>query len=525
MNREPVFSLRRQQEAAQQRANVRRAASGQPLSLRSASTGAQIPGNFYGAQLGGRQILMGGTAPSGGAGGSRSSRGGGSQSTVNFGGQTLYEARLNGRRVFVPAAGSAPTVLEQRYAGRPNGAPPPGGGGGGSLQAPASRPPSSAPSVAPAVGMGAPPALTSSAESNRASAQRTMEQQYGARTPEAVPDLDPERTAKIEAWAAANKDRPNAANLVTWMRANRSGQKGVDGKNIVDRFLDKEEAEGRLPSAGAAGTLGYRQNMELQLPEQRPSLVQPPEQQPAVVQPPVAAPRTAQPGAGPSTEGMTADPRYAPDLEGRRRAAFLGASDSMAGLKAVRGVLGDELRNLGGDPAAGGPIPSIRFLEGEIAKRREAAAGVVPVEQLSQADQDVWKQMAFEGRPIGKVQRGRGPVPVGQLPENDQNVWNQMAFEGQPIAMVQQGRAIQPSGMPVAQAGATAVPVGQLSQADQDVWEQMAFEGRPITAVQHPLGLSAADQYSMPPERTAALQLLERTREEIKQRQRQWQPQ
>jgi hypothetical protein len=67
--------------------------------------------------------------------------------------------------------------------------------------------------------------------------------------------------------------------------------------------------------------------------------------------------------------------------------------------------------------------------------------------------------------------------------------------------------------------------VGQLSQADQDVWEQMAFEGRPITAVQHPLGLSAADQYSMPPERTAALQLLERTREEIKQRQRQWQPQ
>lgn len=53
-----------------------------------------------------------------------------------------------------------------------------------------------------------------------------------------------------------------------------------------------------------------------------------------------------------------------------RRSAFLGASDSVAGLNAVRKQLSDEAAALGVDVSAGGPIPSIRFLEAEIAKRR-----------------------------------------------------------------------------------------------------------------------------------------------------------
>lgn len=62
------------------------------------------------------------------------------------------------------------------------------------------------------------------------------------------------------------------------------------------------------------------------------------------------------------------------DLETRRRRAFLDGSDSMSGLKAMRGVLADELTARGGGDALakGGAIPSVKFLEAQIAKQGPA---------------------------------------------------------------------------------------------------------------------------------------------------------
>lgn len=75
-----------------------------------------------------------------------------------------------------------------------------------------------------------------------------------------------------------------------------------------------------------------------------------------------AAPAASNPGGWRSDD----------ELEAARRAAFLGGSDSMAGLKAMRGLLSDEARNRGIDLKDGGPIPSIRFLEQKLAGARRA---------------------------------------------------------------------------------------------------------------------------------------------------------
>jgi hypothetical protein len=55
------------------------------------------------------------------------------------------------------------------------------------------------------------------------------------------------------------------------------------------------------------------------------------------------------------------------DLETRRRRAFLDSKDSMAGMRAVRGVLADEVTRRGGTPAAAN-VASVRGLEGQLAK-------------------------------------------------------------------------------------------------------------------------------------------------------------
>jgi hypothetical protein len=55
------------------------------------------------------------------------------------------------------------------------------------------------------------------------------------------------------------------------------------------------------------------------------------------------------------------------DLETRRRRAFLDSKDSMAGMRAVRGVLSDEVTRRGGTPAAAN-VASVRGLEGQLAK-------------------------------------------------------------------------------------------------------------------------------------------------------------
>jgi hypothetical protein len=76
-----------------------------------------------------------------------------------------------------------------------------------------------------------------------------------------------------------------------------------------------------------------------------------------------------------STAGeATGAVRSAQDLELARRSAFLNGSDSMAGLKAMRGVLSDEVKARGGSLEEGGPIPSIKFLEAQLAKLQPKTA-------------------------------------------------------------------------------------------------------------------------------------------------------
>ena len=76
-------------------------------------------------------------------------------------------------------------------------------------------------------------------------------------------------------------------------------------------------------------------------------------------------------GLGQALDGVKP---VAEDLETRRRRAFLDSSDSMSGLKAVRGVLADELSARGGGDALakGGAIPAIKFLEAQLAKQGPA---------------------------------------------------------------------------------------------------------------------------------------------------------
>lgn len=105
---------------------------------------------------------------------------------------------------------------------------------------------------------------------------------------------------------------------------------------------------------------------------------------------------------GLNTEGLETDPRFQPDLATRRRAAFLGAADSMSGLKAVRSLLADEAKAQGADISAGGAIPSIRFLESEIAKRQPTVREM-PIAEVSDNDRQVFQQMQFPDNPITRV--------------------------------------------------------------------------------------------------------------------------
>lgn len=46
------------------------------------------------------------------------------------------------------------------------------------------------------------------------------------------------------------------ADIAAWIEANKNAPKGVDGKNIVDRFLEKQRAQGLLDAPGASPALG-----------------------------------------------------------------------------------------------------------------------------------------------------------------------------------------------------------------------------------------------------------------------------
>jgi hypothetical protein len=70
------------------------------------------------------------------------------------------------------------------------------------------------------------------------------------------------------------------------------------------------------------------------------------------------------------------------DLETRRRRAFLDSSDSMAGIRAVKGVLADEVTRRGGSPAAAHQA-TVRGLETQL-------AGLTPGKGLAYDGQGSW---------------------------------------------------------------------------------------------------------------------------------------
>lgn len=113
--------------------------------------------------------------------------------------------------------------------------------------------------------------------------------------------------------------------------------------------------------------------------------------------------RNLAPGAAPAAAGVMDDAQ----LNQRRRSAFLDAKDSMSGLAAVRGLLSEQAQARGADLSGGGPIPSVRFLEAQLAKT-PARQSITKTADLPEADQQVWGQMAFENQPITQVVQGAG---------------------------------------------------------------------------------------------------------------------
>ena len=113
--------------------------------------------------------------------------------------------------------------------------------------------------------------------------------------------------------------------------------------------------------------------------------------------------RNLAPGAAPAAAGVMDNAQ----LNQRRRSAFLDAKDSMSGLAAVRGLLSEQAQARGADLSGGGPIPSVRFLEAQLAKN-PARQSVAKTADLPEADRQVWGQMAFENQPITQVIQGAG---------------------------------------------------------------------------------------------------------------------
>ena len=180
------------------------------------------------------------------------------------------------------------------------------------------------------------------------------------------------------------------------------------------------------------------------------------------------------------------------ELNQRRRSAFLDASDSMSGLKAVRGLLGEQAQARGADLAGGGSIPSIKFLEAQLAKN-PAKTQATKTADLSQADQAVWGKMAFDNQPIGQVIQGAGgavnEAPATGTPALEGGGLSPSQIAGQSFAAATPELAPQaaiPSGAPRAAVNAymqTALK-GKL-QAGQQPLDQIAqwqLTPQPITA-------------------------------------------
>jgi hypothetical protein len=88
--------------------------------------------------------------------------------------------------------------------------------------------------------------MVTPAARNRASAVTTAAQQGGLPA-QTAPTLSSQMSSDISGWLSANQGRANSSGLEQWMRANANAERSkADGMNIVERFLAKERAAGRM---------------------------------------------------------------------------------------------------------------------------------------------------------------------------------------------------------------------------------------------------------------------------------------
>lgn len=166
-----------------------------------------------------------------------------------FGGFGAGAAQVRPGRAAVPLNGIQTGKYGAPGGSWPSSSPPP---------APApTRSPDPAPSPAPSnsipVGYGPPPVLGSSAAANRRSEVNRMITQGGGQPLPPPADLKPYWAQNPEIKRAADEG-PRAgqvgysdrADIRAWIDANKNAPKGVDGKNIVDRFLEQQRAKGLI---------------------------------------------------------------------------------------------------------------------------------------------------------------------------------------------------------------------------------------------------------------------------------------
>lgn len=204
--------------------SMRAAASGEPIQLYEATFGELRPGGpAYGAVRDGRQVLV-----QRGAAGAR-----GNYGSINFAGQTLDPLTVGKDVMWVPR-GDQPTEVERRY------------GIGARTTEPSSevKPPAQAPSV-----------LSDDVDARASEARRMLQQ--------ATPFWEREENKNLLQAAqvgggprAGEAGYAQRADIAAWIEANKNAPKGVDGKNIVDRFLEKQQRQGLLDTPEQAPGMG-----------------------------------------------------------------------------------------------------------------------------------------------------------------------------------------------------------------------------------------------------------------------------
>jgi len=138
------------------------------------------------------------------------------------------------------------------------------------------------------------------------------------------------------------------------------------------------------------------------------------------------------------------------DLETRRRRAFLDGEDSMAGMRAVRNVLAEEVTRRGGTPAAA-PQATVRGLEKQL-------AGLGPAKGLGKDGGGNWTASNDAAGEAATLEAIGGTPAAPAAP----------AFA---VATVEQQKAMA-GPAPGALAPAPLAPSGNLPQAQMNAWLQ-----------------------------------------------------